>query len=557
MAEEIKGAPELTAMHNGAVERLVAPRKIWAIVQKNWMVLKGDRIRMVPMFLFPIIMIIVFGFVSGSIPKHVNAAIVDYDHSGFSYGVQKQISGMDLFAVRYTVGTQEEGKRLLDSGKIKVLFILPAGLGQKVANGQPASMQIMVDESDSSVAQMAKSSAQAFAQQLSAQVTAQRLGAVSAQAQSASADLRAAGAMSSSASNPAAFASSQDSADASWNDASYVYARANSQVQETVVGLKNSLGYLVDQNEVVGSFTPASVTSATIALLATGDQQQATLQQIASYQGLGAAQALIMRDAASIYAQYRAVSGQAAGQETASSASGRLIGSAETKLASISAAAQSATAPIGLEILEPYGYGRRGIDFLLPAILALTIFQGATMGLGRAIAGERKDGSLTRVFLTPTSNVSIIFGTQLFYMLLETVRSTFLIIVAIALFSVSISGSFLDIIFIVALFAMGATGVGMVLSVLAKNQEQYMALSMLVSLPMMFLSGVFFPVQTMPAVLQAVAGFLPLTYAADALRGVMAKGFTLAQVAPDLAVLFLFGLTMLVLSLLLFKRELA
>jgi ABC-2 type transport system permease protein len=226
-------------------------------------------------------------------------------------------------------------------------------------------------------------------------------------------------------------------------------------------------------------------------------------------------------------------------------------------LISISDDAQQATiAPLNLNQVDPYGSGRKGIDFLLPSILALIIFMGASSGLGRAIAGERHDGSLTRVFLTPTSNFTIISGTQLFYMLFETLRSSLIIFIAIALFGVTVSGSILDIIVIIALFAFGATGVGMVLSVLTRSQEQYMAISMLVSMPMMFLSGVFIPIQTMPPIFQGITAVLPITYAADALRGIMIKGFGLTQVIPDIVYLAFFGVFIFLLTILLFKREL-
>jgi ABC-2 type transport system permease protein len=176
--------------------------------------------------------------------------------------------------------------------------------------------------------------------------------------------------------------------------------------------------------------------------------------------------------------------------------------------------------------------------------------------LGRAVAGERRSGALTRVFLTPTSSITIIMGTQLFYLILETIRSSLIIFAAIALFGVTISGSISDIIFIIALYALGATGIGMVLSVMTKTEDQYMAIAMLISLPMMFLSGAFFPIQTMPPALQSIAGVLPVTYAADALRGVMVKGFTLGQVFPDLLALAIFGLATFTLTIMFFKREL-
>ena len=553
-----KKQPALTQMHNGAVERAIDVRKVWAIVLKNWMVMKGDKVRLFPLILMPIVMIVIFGYAAGNIPKQIPAALVDYDHSGFSSSVAAQLSSMDIFSVKYFVGTQDEGKALMDRGKVKVLFVIPQGMGGKVKSGQSAELDVMVDESDSSVAQISKSSAQAFAQQLSAQITAQRLDAISAMASAGRADLQKAGAAS--ASQPQAglsTASSQSAVASYWNNAKYINSLSSGQVSATVQGLQNSLGYLVDQNEIANSFSPASMAAATVALLATGDQQQSVLQQIGSYQGLQGAQAMLMRDAAGIYSNYAAIASQAAGQAKAAQVSTRFLESADSKLAAISSGAQQASNPVDVQFVEPYGYGRKGIDFLLPAILAMTIFQGASMGLGRAIAGERKDGSLTRVFLTPTSSTTIILGTQVFYLLLETVRSSLLVLVAVMLFGVSITGNITDIIFIIAIFSLGCTGIGMVLSVIAKSQDQYMALAMMISLPSMFLSGVFFPVQTMPPVLQGLAQFLPITYAADALRGIMVKGFPAYLIFNDILVLLLFFAATFALTMVFFKRELA
>ncbi|MCX6770817.1 MAG: ABC transporter permease [Candidatus Micrarchaeota archaeon] len=543
---------------NGAVERLVDVRKLWAIVVKNWMVMKGDRVRLVPLILMPILMIVIFGYAAGGIPKQIPAALVDYDHSDFSQGVVAQLSAMDIFSIKQFVGTQEEGKALMDKGQIRVLFIIPQGIGGMVASGQPATINVMVDESDSSVASIAKSTAQAFAQRLSGQVTGQRLAAISAMAASGRADLARAGALSAPSSSASIAAASSGSAVRSyWENANYVNARASAQISATVQGMKNSLGYMVDQNELVSSYSPSSVAAATLALLATGDQQQSVLQQIGSYQGLQAAQMAMMRDMAGIYSGYADLAGQAAAQQKAGQVSAQFLSSAGGKLSAISQGAEQATNAISIGFVEPYGYGRKGIDFLLPAILAMTIFQGASMGLGRAIAGERKDGSLTRVFLTPTSSTTIILGTQVFYLLLEVVRSSLLVFVAILLFGVSITGNILDIIFIIAIFAMGCTGIGMVLSVITKTQDQYMALAMMISLPSMFLSGVFFPIQTMPPILQGMAQFLPITYAADALRGIMVKGFPIYLIFNDILVLVGFFVVTFALTMMFFKRELA
>ena len=71
-----------------------------------------------------------------------------------------------------------------------------------------------------------------------------------------------------------------------------------------------------------------------------------------------------------------------------------MISGAEGQLSQISQDAGDAQGTVSANILEPYGYGRRGIDFLLPAILAMTIFQGATMGLGARLRASARTARL-------------------------------------------------------------------------------------------------------------------------------------------------------------------
>ena len=177
------------------------------------------------------------------------------------------------------------------------------------------------------------------------------------------------------------------------------------------------------------------------------------------------------------------------------------------------------------------------------------------MGMGRAIAGEKREGSLTRVFLTPTSNATIILGTLMFYMCFEIFRSSFLVLLAMNLFHIKIEGSLLAIFSVIVIYAGVAVGIGMMISSMVKSEEQYFAFSMLVSMPTIFLAGVFFPLQAMPKALQGMATLLPVTYAADALRGIMIKGFSIFTVSYDVFILVLFFAFVLGGCLIAFKRE--
>jgi len=329
-------------------------------------------------------------------------------------------------------------------------------------------------------------------------------------------------------------------------------------LSSTIESAKNAIGPTYNQNEIAAGVSANTYDSATASkLLAIGGAKETGLAQVAFYQGLQGANAMLAADTADIYMGSKAIYADAAAEKEIVKASYEMMSSAGNTLGEISDdAAKASSDAIVVSEIEPYGSGRTGLDFLIPSIIALIVFQGAVVGMGRAIAGERKDGSLTRVFLTPTSNITIISGTLLFYVFFETVRSSIIVFIAMILFGVTIKGSIASIIFLIWIYAAGATGLGMILSVLSKSQEQYMALSMLVSLPSMFLAGVFLPVETMPPLLQGFTKVLPITYASDALRGIMIKGFAISQVVPDIMFLASFALLTLGLSVMLFKREL-
>jgi ABC-2 type transport system permease protein len=72
--------------------------------------------------------------------------------------------------------------------------------------------------------------------------------------------------------------------------------------------------------------------------------------------------------------------------------------------------------------------------------------------------------------------------------------------------------------------------------------------------PMMFLSGVFFPIEQMPWFMQSISKVLPLTYVADALRKVMVLGADIPAITTELSILIVFGVVMTAIAVPVFKR---
>lgn len=209
---------------------------------------------------------------------------------------------------------------------------------------------------------------------------------------------------------------------------------------------------------------------------------------------------------------------------------------------------------ISLHINRIYG-NIKYIDFLVPAVLGMTIMMSCMMGMGATIAGERETGELARLFMTPTSVSTVIGGKIASKLLIELVRALILIFMAIILFNVSIKGGILQTFIVLVVGALCFVGFGIMLSARTQTQEDYAQIVLPFSMPMMFVSGVFYPIETMPWILQKIAYIFPLTYLNDAMRGIMLKGQTLADVWVDLAVLLAFTLLFFIIGVKRFNRD--
>jgi len=526
-------------------EKLIDFNKLLAIIEKNFIVMTRDKIRIIPLLIFPIVMILVFGYISGNIPKHISTAIISYDHSPISEEVQQEIANSDVFSVRYQVSTEGEARRLLDSEKVRVIIEIPPHLGVDVSNNIQAGITVIVDESDSAIGATAKQTLNGIVNKISSGISMQKITSFQQSVGLAAQRLQN---YNSFQGNEYEFIASKTSA----SEASLI--KSKKLTDDYLQALIVTLG-------LPGLYTSSSSSNYTHIMNYTNTwvfeprgsanikSQIAILQQ---------SSALVGSAAANIEAAFM-IAKQADKQVKSAQDYKALKDNVITSISTINAfthsKAENIIRPLVYEEKPAYGTGKRSIDFVIPAIIALTIFQGAIMGMGRAVAGEKRDGSLTRVFLTPTSNVTIILGTLSFYAIFEVFRSAFIILVSMLLFNIQIEGNLLLIGLVILTYASVSTSIGMIISSMVKTEQQFMAMAMLISLPTMFLSGAFFPVQAMPKFMQVIANFLPVTYGGDALRSVMIKGFSISMIAYPLLILFIFLICVVGLLFIVFKRD--
>jgi ABC-2 type transport system permease protein len=209
---------------------------------------------------------------------------------------------------------------------------------------------------------------------------------------------------------------------------------------------------------------------------------------------------------------------------------------------------------VSLKIPEIYG-NLEYLDFLTPGIIALTVFMGSVATTGSAIAGEKEDGTLVRMLMTPISKRSVILGKTIYQLILQLARAVILIIAAYFLVGFHMNGSWLLVALLLIVFTLGGVGMGIVMSSRVEDMESFFQLNMLITMPAMFVTGVFFPLSSVPNWMRYIAYCLPLTYAIDALRIIMVKGQGLNAISFDMIILTLFAIVTFTLGVRLFRRE--
>jgi ABC-2 type transport system permease protein len=214
------------------------------------------------------------------------------------------------------------------------------------------------------------------------------------------------------------------------------------------------------------------------------------------------------------------------------------------------------------------------LDVLAPVFLGLFAYFFVFVLTGVSFLRERVGGTLERLLATPVQRGEIVLGYAIGFTIFATLQV--LVLTAYVLGRIDVPaigpiGAFTiglnvqsagspAIAFLVAfLLAVGAVNLGIFLSTFARTELQVVQFIPIVIVPQGLLGGVFWPIDRLPTVLQAIAHVMPVTYAVDALREVMLKGSDLSVVAvqTDLIVLAGIALVFVVLGALTIKREVA
>lgn len=212
---------------------------------------------------------------------------------------------------------------------------------------------------------------------------------------------------------------------------------------------------------------------------------------------------------------------------------------------------QAVSVPLHKETLS--GQAIRYGDWLLPGVIGMNLMFSGLFGVGFVIVRYRKNGVLKRLRATPLSAAEFLCAQLLSRVLITLVVSLLVFLVAYWLLGVPLLGSGWLLLLIALAGGTAMASLGLLIAARIQNEELASGLLNLISLPMMFLSGVWFSLEGAPPWLQSIGARLPLSQIIEAARAVMLEGAGWQQVAGPLAQVMLFALLCVALGAMLFK----
>jgi ABC-2 type transport system permease protein len=195
--------------------------------------------------------------------------------------------------------------------------------------------------------------------------------------------------------------------------------------------------------------------------------------------------------------------------------------------------------------------------FYVPAVLAMVLMVMTMLLSAMGVVREKEVGTMEQLIVTPIRPWQLLVGKLAPFALIGVVQVFLITGVAVFGFRVPLRGSFPLLLGLTLLFILVTLGIGLLVSTLVRNQQQaMMAAAFLAMIPMVYLSGLIFPIENMPPAIQLVTYVIPLRYYAEIIRGIFLRGSGIDVLWPEAVVLLAMGVTIMAVASLRFRKRL-
>ena len=176
-------------------------------------------------------------------------------------------------------------------------------------------------------------------------------------------------------------------------------------------------------------------------------------------------------------------------------------------------------------------------------------------GLANQMPAEKQRGSYRRLRAAPFTSGQLIISMAIHYTIISLLSLTMMVVVGMLMFQFNMRGDWGLFVLMAVLAAFMMVGMGLMIGGWAKNENQSAPLSNLLSFPMMFLSGAFFPLYMFPEWLRGAAQFIPMTPITDGFRLIMTEHASFIEALPQIGAVAAWTLVIYVAAIKLFRWE--
>lgn len=198
------------------------------------------------------------------------------------------------------------------------------------------------------------------------------------------------------------------------------------------------------------------------------------------------------------------------------------------------------------EVRLLYNPQMKGAYNFVPGVLGMMMLLVCAMMTSISIVRERETGTMEVLLVSPVRPIFVIFAKMVPYFLLSCVNLATVLLVSVFVLDVPVAGSLPALVLVSFVYILLALALGLLISTIATTQVAAMLVSgMAFMLPVILLSGMMFPVESMPTALQWLSNAIPARWYIAAVKDVMIKGLGFLSIAKELAILS--GMTVLIL----------
>lgn len=208
-----------------------------------------------------------------------------------------------------------------------------------------------------------------------------------------------------------------------------------------------------------------------------------------------------------------------------------------------------------LQIL--YNPDLKSAPVMIPGLVGMVIMYTTTLMTAMGVVREREHGTMEQLVVTPIRPVELMLGKIIPYFFVGCLDFLIVYLAGIYLFDLEFAGNLPLFMGLSLLLIFTTLGLGLLLSTVAQNQQQAMQMALIVVMPQVLVSGMIFPLSSLPKAIQYIAYLLPFTHYVPIARGMFIKGQDLSLLWLPATVLAVYAVAVVVLASIRFRKRLA